>query len=106
MHAMMCRLRVLLLLCGVREEKGRGIEGEEVDIRMSYKECVLEVRLCGDEHNTLASAVHTNITLVYALDSHSRLTGCHNLISSDVWHDDGKWQTAVPFKSRRARERK
>jgi hypothetical protein len=67
---------------------------------------LLEVRLCGDEHNTLASAVHTNITLVYALDSHSRLTGCHNLISSDVWHDDGKWQTAVPFKSRRARERK
>ena len=54
---------------------------------------LLKVRLCGDQSGTLGAAVHTNIKLVYDLASHSRLTGCLTLISSEPWRDSSRWQT-------------
>lgn len=63
---------------------------------------LLPVRLCGDQHRSLGAAVHTNITVIYELASHSRLTGCHNLISSGPWQDGSKWQT-VTFNSTNVR---
>lgn len=51
-----------------------------------------EVRLCGDQSNILEPSVHTNIAIVYALASTSRLTGCLGLISVDPWQDSSKWQ--------------
>lgn len=56
---------------------------------------LLQVRLCGDQHRSLELAVHTNITLIYELPSHSRLTACHNLTDSGPWHDGSKWQTVT-----------
>jgi hypothetical protein len=56
---------------------------------------LLQVCLCGDQGRRLKAAVHTNITLIFELASHSRLTGCLSLISSDPWYDLSKWQTVV-----------
>ena len=55
---------------------------------------LVHVRLCGDQR-ALDAAVHTNITLVYNPASHSRLTGCLSLISSDPFADGSQWQTVI-----------
>ena len=55
---------------------------------------LVQVRLCGDQ-GALDAAVHTNITLVYNAASHSRLTGCLSLISSDPFADGSQWQTVT-----------
>ena len=55
---------------------------------------LVQVRLCGDQ-GALNAAVHTNITLVYNPASHSRLTGCLSLISSDPFADGSQWQTVT-----------
>ena len=55
---------------------------------------LVQVRLCGDQ-GALDAAVHTNITLVYNPASHSRLTGCLSLISSDPFADGSQWQTVT-----------
>jgi hypothetical protein len=55
---------------------------------------LLQVRLCG-AHSALEAAVHTNIALVYNLESHSRLTGCLSLISNQPWQDSSRWQTVT-----------
>jgi hypothetical protein len=55
---------------------------------------LVQVRLCGDQR-ALDAAVHTNITLVYNPASHSRLTGCLSLISSDPFADGSQWQTVT-----------
>jgi len=49
---------------------------------------LLQVRLCGDQISRLELAVHTDVMLVYDLASHSKLTGCLRLISSEPWQDD------------------
>src|ERR1035441_7691081 len=46
---------------------------------------LLQVRLCGDLSGIFGPAVHTNITLVYELQSQSRLTGCLRLIRTEPW---------------------
>jgi hypothetical protein len=48
---------------------------------------LLRVLLCGDQSSRLGPVVHTNITLVYNLASHKRLTDCLSLISSEPWQD-------------------
>ena len=63
---------------------------------------LLQVRLYGDQGGRLEPALHTNITLVYNLASHTRLTGCLNLISSEPWQDSSKWQT-VNFTSNKVK---
>ena len=55
---------------------------------------LVQVRLCGDQ-GALDAAVHTNITLVYNPASHSRLTGCLSMISSDPFADGSQWQTVT-----------
>ena len=55
---------------------------------------LVQVRLCGDQ-GALEAAVHTNITLVYNAASHSRLTGCLSLISSDPFADGSQSQTVT-----------
>jgi len=55
---------------------------------------LVQVRLCGDQ-GALDAAVHTNITLVYNAASHSRLTGCLSLISSDPFADGSQSQTVT-----------
>ena len=56
---------------------------------------LLELRLCGDQRSTLEAVLHTNITLVYRLASQSRLTGCHDSLSSEPWQDGSKWETVT-----------
>jgi len=65
---------------------------------------LLEVRLCGDQSGGLEPAVHTNILLVYDLASHTRLTGCLPLITTEPWQDSSKWQTVTfnPSKVKRS----
>jgi hypothetical protein len=65
-----------------------------------------QVRLCGDQSGRLGPAVHTNITLVYNLASHKRLTGCLSLISSEPWQHSITPQTLTfnPNKMKRSRQ--
>jgi len=65
---------------------------------------LLEVRLCGDQSGGIEPAVHSNILLVYDLASHTRLTGCLSLITTEPWQDSSKWQTVTfsPSKVKRS----
>jgi hypothetical protein len=67
---------------------------------------LLQLRLCGDQSGRLEPAVHTNITLVYNLASHNRLTGCLGLISSEPWQHSSIGQTLTfnPNKVKRSRQ--
>jgi hypothetical protein len=67
---------------------------------------LLQLRLCEDQSGRLEPAVHTNITLVYNLASHNRLTGCLGLISSEPWQHSSTGQTLTfnPNKVKRSRQ--
>lgn len=56
---------------------------------------LLQIRLCGDQADTLGQVVHTNISLVYDLASHSALTGCLTLLGAEPWQDGSRWQTVT-----------